>query len=120
MPLINLLAGLLKFGAFDIGADKKVLFQECTGENPSLVVRGIRQHLLGQAEEFRAQQRAIIHAGAKGHAGILIPMVTTIDDVVEVKRHFVSVKNELRKSGLAFSENVTLGAMIENRRQPLR
>jgi len=98
---------------FDIGADKKVLFQECTGDNPSLGVRGIRRHLLGQAEELRVQLRAIIRAGANGHAGILIPMVTTIDDVVEVKRHFVSVKNELRKSGLAFSENVTLGAMIE-------
>ncbi|MDY0043125.1 MAG: phosphoenolpyruvate--protein phosphotransferase [Syntrophales bacterium] len=98
---------------FDVGADKKILSQECTGDNPSLGVRGIRRHLLGQTEELRLQLRAIVRASAHGNVGVLIPMVTTIDDVLEVKRHFLSIQAELRKSGVAFSENVAFGAMIE-------
>ena len=113
--LINKAAGRsVVIRTFDIGTDKQISFsQECTGNNPSLGVRGIRRHLLGKAEELRTQLRAIIRASVGGNVGILIPMITTMDDVIEAKRHFMSIKKELHENAIEFSENVALGAMIE-------
>jgi len=99
---------------FDIGGDKQIgPLQKCTGSNPSLGVRGIRRHLSEQAEEFRIQLRAILRAAVDSNVGVLIPMITTLEDVILAKRHFTAVKKELRESGIAFSEEVTFGAMIE-------
>jgi len=114
-PLINKAAGRsVVIRTFDIGTDKQISSsQECTGDNPSLGVRGIRRHLLGKTEEFRTQLRAIMRASVGGNVGILIPMITTINDVIEAKRHFMSIKKELRENAMGFSENVALGAMIE-------
>jgi len=43
----------------------------------------------------------------------LIPMITTVDDIREVKRLLESVKEELRAEDKPFSEEVQIGAMIE-------
>ena len=99
---------------FDIGADKHIgLLQKCTGNNPSLGVRGIRRHLSGHTEELRIQLRAILRASIAGNVGVLIPMVTTLDDVIHTKKHFNTVRENLRREGLPFSEEVSFGAMIE-------
>ena len=44
---------------------------------------------------------------------ILIPMVTTVDDIKGAKSHLADVRQELRNAGVAFSPEVGLGAMIE-------
>ena len=99
---------------FDIGADKQSpILHRCTGQNPALGVRGIRRHLLHHPEELRTQMRAILRAAAGGDVRILLPMVTTVDDAKEAKRHFETVKADLRAEHMAFSEDARLGAMIE-------
>lgn len=99
---------------FDIGADKQSpILHRCTGQNPALGVRGIRRHLLHHPEEFRTQMRAILRAAEGGDVRILLPMVTTVDDVKEAKRHFETVKADLRAEHLPFREDVKFGAMIE-------
>jgi phosphoenolpyruvate-protein phosphotransferase (PTS system enzyme I) len=42
-----------------------------------------------------------------------VPMVTEVDEVVEVKAIFEDVKRELRREGQAFDERIPLGVMIE-------
>ncbi|MBN1863708.1 MAG: phosphoenolpyruvate--protein phosphotransferase [Victivallales bacterium] len=99
---------------FDIGGDKTMgLAVRCTGRNPVLGLRGIRRHLAKNPDELRTQFRAIFRAAADAPVGILIPMVTTVEDIVETKRHWVSVGEELERAGIAHSRNVVLGAMIE-------
>jgi phosphoenolpyruvate-protein phosphotransferase (PTS system enzyme I) len=99
---------------FDIGADKQSpLLHRCTGQNPALGVRGIRRHLLHHPEELRTQMRAILRAAEGGDVRVLLPMVTTVDDVKEAKRHFETVKADLRAEHVPFCEDVRLGAMIE-------
>jgi len=99
---------------FDIGGDKQIGdLQYCTGQNPALGVRGVRRHLLRHPEELRNQLRAILRAAVGCHVDILLPMVTTVDDIRQVKRIFESVKEELREEGKPFSDEVELGAMIE-------
>ncbi len=99
---------------FDIGGDKQMgLSERCTGRNPSLGLRGIRRHLVDRPEELRAQLRAILRASSSGPVGILIPMVTTLDDIVAASDHLLAAKKALRAAGAAFSPDTPLGAMIE-------
>ena len=99
---------------FDIGADKQSpVINHCTGQNPALGIRGIRRHLLHYPEELRMQMQAILRAAKGSDVRILLPMVTTVDDVREAKRHFETVKADLRAEHVPFCEDVRLGAMIE-------
>ena len=99
---------------FDIGGDKSMgLSCRCTGMNPSLGVRGIRRHLTSHPEELRTQLRAALRAAAGANVEILIPMVTTVEDVKGTKEHLADVRQELRKTGVAFNPKVAVGAMIE-------
>jgi phosphotransferase system enzyme I (PtsI) len=99
---------------FDIGGDKQIAdLHYCTGQNPALGVRGIRRHLLLRPNELQTQLRAILRAAVGFPVGILIPMITTVDDIKEVKRLFEDVKEKLCEGNKPFSKEVDLGAMIE-------
>jgi phosphotransferase system enzyme I (PtsI) len=99
---------------FDIGGDKQITgLDYCTGQNPALGVRGVRRHLLVYPEELRVQLRAILRAAVGCQVDILLPMVTTVDDIRQVKKIFEDVKEGLFKENRAFSDEVSLGAMIE-------
>lgn len=98
---------------FDIGADKQVPgLQVCTGMNPALGLRGLRRHLERDAEEFRAQIRAILRAGEFGRVGILLPMVTTVSDLCRARQHVDAARRGLEEEGHS-PPPARLGAMIE-------
>jgi len=99
---------------FDIGGDKQIAdLHYCTGQNPALGVRGVRRHLLRRPDEIQTQLCAILRAAVGFPVGILIPMITTVDDIREVKRLFENVKEKLRRENKPFSEEIQIGAMIE-------
>lgn len=99
---------------FDIGGDKSMgLADRCGGRNPSLGLRGIRRHLATRPAELRTQLRAILRAARGADVGVLIPMVTTVEDIVATKQHLDSVKEEMREAGITYSSDVSIGAMIE-------
>jgi len=99
---------------FDIGGDKTMgLSCRCTGSNPALGVRGIRRHLTGRPEELRTQLRAALRAAEEANVRILIPMVTTLDDIKGAKTHLAEVKRGLREACVAFNPDVSFGAMVE-------
>jgi len=105
---------LITFRTFDIGADKTTgLSLGGAGSNPALGVRGIRRHLINERAELRTQLRAILRAASGHQVGILIPMVTTKNEITRTKRVLAEVGDELRARGSRPPENVGLGAMIE-------
>ncbi len=99
---------------FDIGADKQNpnIYRD-RGQNPALGVRGIRRHLICCPEELRSQLRAILRAAVGGEVGILIPMVTAVTDIRQVKKQLAIARRELRREKKPFSSKASLGAMIE-------
>lgn len=102
------------FRTLDLGADKKSpgFPLESAGDNPALGLRGIR---LALAEEtmLRAQLRAILRASTAGSVRLMIPFVTSVDEVRQVKTLFGQVRDELRGEGVAFDEDIPFGCMIE-------
>ncbi len=95
----------------DLGGDKVFKTKEKEA-NPFLGWRGVR-FTLGAREIFRIQLRAMLRASAKGNVRLLIPMVSQVEEIIEVRKIVEDVKEELRKEGYPFDENIEIGAMVE-------
>ncbi|HID40522.1 MAG TPA: phosphoenolpyruvate--protein phosphotransferase [Calditrichaeota bacterium] len=97
----------------DIGGDKFLPFAEGHPEaNPFLGWRSIRI-LLHETEVFKTQLRAIFKASVNGRVELLIPMISSMEEVLATKAIIRSVKEELRKEKAVFNENIPLGIMVE-------
>lgn len=79
----------------DIGADKPVPFLPIEPEpNPQLGLRGIRL-CLQHREVFRTQLRALLRASDAGQLRIMLPMVTTVDEVREARALLADAATDL-------------------------
>lgn len=97
----------------DIGADKKAdYFGLADEENPALGLRAIRL-CLTRPEIFRTQLRALYRASVYGKLGIMFPMITSVSEVEKVLEICENVKKELDGEGIAYSDGIELGVMIE-------
>jgi len=97
----------------DIGGEKTLPQLKIEKEpNPALGLRAIR-FSLRNGDLFRTQLRAILKASVKGNLRILIPMVTEIEEITEVKMLLEEVKDDLRRRKERFDERIPLGTMIE-------
>lgn len=97
----------------DAGADKRIPSVEAVREeNPALGVRGIR-FCFEHPELFRTQLRALCRASAHGDLRIMLPMVTSADEVRRARELIREVQNELRFEELDFSPDMPIGIMIE-------
>ncbi len=97
----------------DIGGDKEVPYLNMPEEmNPFLGYRAIR-YCLNEPEVFRIQIRALLRAGVYGNLKIMLPMISSVHEVREVKVIIEEIKAELQNEGLEYNANVPLGIMIE-------
>jgi phosphoenolpyruvate-protein phosphotransferase len=97
----------------DLGGDKQVPYLGTQREaNPFMGWRSIR---LSSAfpEFFQTQLRAILRAGVHGEVSLLFPMITTLEEVLRVKRIVDRTRASLRRQGIAFAHPMPLGIMIE-------
>ena len=97
----------------DIEPDKKGNFFGIFKEkNPSLGLTAIRICLL-RPELFKTQLRAILRASACGKTRILLPMISSVDEVKKAKKLLTEAKRELAQKGASFDANIPVGIMIE-------
>ena len=99
----------------DIGSDKEVSENIKVGQiakNPALGLRGIRYSLY-ERELFKTQIKAMLRAAKNGNLRILIPMITTLDEINKAKELIDEAKCELNKEKKAFSDKYEFGIMIE-------
>ena len=97
----------------DVGADKKIgYFGLEHEENPALGFRAIRICLCRE-EIFKTQIRALLRASVYGKLSVMLPMITSVDEVRESRRIINEVKTELRGANIPFDNAVELGIMIE-------
>jgi len=99
----------------DLGADKQVDSGRSDmplPSNPALGLRAIRL-CLQDIELFHTQLRAILRASAYGPIRIMIPMISTVHEIRQVRTHIQTVQYALRREKIRFNENIPLGTMIE-------
>jgi len=97
----------------DINGDKAISSSNGSDEvNPALGLRAIR-YCLKRPDIFRTQLRAILRAAAFGNVRILIPMISSIDEIRDTKRLLNEAADSLEKEGKIYNKNIEFGIMIE-------
>jgi phosphotransferase system enzyme I (PtsI) len=98
----------------DLGGDK---FYSSLGElrnemNPVMGLRAIRL-CLKEVDIFKTQLRGILRASHYGNTSIMFPMISGMEELRRAKDILEETKNELRKDGIPFDENISVGIMVE-------
>ncbi|MDD5066718.1 MAG: phosphoenolpyruvate--protein phosphotransferase [bacterium] len=101
------------FRTLDVGGDKiGGSIKMSSEQNPFLGYRAIR-FCLENPDIFNAQLRAILRASHYGNACLMIPMISSVDEIKKVKEILESQKKHLKSKGEKFKEEIKLGSMIE-------
>jgi phosphotransferase system enzyme I (PtsI) len=96
----------------DLGADKGVEGSENVTVNPALGLRAIR-YCLAEPLVFNTQLKAILRASRHGKVLILIPMLSTWNELTQALLCVQAAKEQLKDEGEKFDEYTPVGGMIE-------
>jgi phosphocarrier protein FPr len=97
----------------DIGGDKPVKYLDTpVEENPFLGERGVR-FCMARPELFKTQIRALLRAATKENIWIMFPMISDVQELEGVLEFRDQVRTELISEGMAISEKIKTGIMIE-------
>ncbi len=102
----------------DVGGDKFVERLPSTGprldleKNPALGLRAVR-FFLREPALFTTQIRAMLRAARFGRLRILLPMISSIDELVKIKKIISYVMRQLEQEEVDFNPDVEIGIMIE-------
>ena len=97
----------------DIGGDKDIPYLNMKKEeNPFLGYRAVR-YCLGNKDSYMIQLRAIVRASAFGKIKIMIPLVTCVDELREVKALVEEIKKDFDANNIAYDKDIEVGCMIE-------
>jgi phosphotransferase system enzyme I (PtsI) len=97
----------------DFGGDKFFEGGKSQNEkNPFLGYRSIRV-FLKEKNLFKQQLRAILRASACGPVKVLFPMISSAEEIRQIRDLFELTKRELRKEGIPFDKGIPFGIMIE-------
>lgn len=104
------------FRTLDLGGDKLPYHLEepwnQIESNPFLGLRAIRL-CLQHPDILKTQLRAILRASKHGKGKILVPMISSVEEVRETKAILADVMQELKDKGIPFDEKIEFGIMIE-------
>lgn len=97
----------------DIGGDKAIpylgLEQE---ENPFLGFRAIR-FCLQRKDIYETQLKALVRASAFGKIKIMVPLVTGVDELRQVKAMVAEIMEAYAREGVDYNKNIEIGVMME-------
>lgn len=105
--------GPVTIRTYDLGGRK--LAEELlavAGDNPALGLRGVRL-TLARPELFKPQLRALFRAGAAGDLRLMLPMVSSLEEVQRFRELSGQVVAELRSEGVSVRADLPVGIMIE-------
>lgn len=95
---------------FDFGGDK--IIPGYAEPNPFLGWRALRL-CFDNPELFLNQIKAILRASVNGNLKIMLPMISTLDELHQAKAYIDRAKNELQAKNIPFDNNIELGIMVE-------
>jgi phosphotransferase system enzyme I (PtsI) len=97
----------------DLGADKQVDGRAVGGvSNPALGLRAVRLCLHDPAL-FKPQLRAILRASAFGTVQLMVPMISSLEELEQLHELIRETKAELKREGQRFNPRIPIGGMVE-------
>lgn len=98
----------------DIGGDKEIPYMGIEqDENPFLGYRAIRLCLDRKDDIYIPQLRALLRASAFGNIKIMLPLITSMDEIRDAKALINEIKSELDANGIAYNKDIEVGIMVE-------
>ncbi|SFB82835.1 phosphoenolpyruvate--protein phosphotransferase [Butyrivibrio sp. YAB3001] len=97
----------------DIGGDKDIPYLNMKKEdNPFLGYRAVR-YCLGNKDAYMIQLRAMVRASAFGKIKIMVPLVTCVDELREVKKMVAEIKKDFDANNIDYDKDIEVGCMME-------
>ena len=97
----------------DVGGDKEIPYLNLQKEeNPFMGFRAVR-YCLNNPEQYKVQLTALLRASAFGDIKIMVPLVTNIDEIRQVRALVEECKADLDARGVAYNKDIEIGTMIE-------
>lgn len=96
----------------DISDDKNAPYLLAKNDEPILSLRGVR-YLLKNKPVLRTQLRAILRASAFGNVRILIPFVTSAEEIIAVRKMIGEICAKFDAEAVKYKKDIKVGAMIE-------
>lgn len=97
----------------DVGGDKDIPYLGLEKEdNPFLGFRAVR-YCLQNKDSYRVQLKALLRASAFGDIKIMVPLVTCVDEIRNVKALVKELMAELDAENIAYNKDIQVGVMIE-------
>ncbi len=97
----------------DLGGDKFVSQLNIPYEiNPFMGWRAIR-FCLARPDVFKIQLRALLRASVHGDLRIMFPMISSVEEVKEIRKILREVMKELDKDEIPYNKDIKIGVMIE-------
>ena len=97
----------------DVGGDKDIPYLGLEKEdNPFLGFRAVR-YCLQNKDSYRVQLKALLRASAYGDIKIMVPLVTCVDEIREVKALVKKLMTELDAENVPYNKDIQVGVMIE-------
>ncbi len=98
---------------YDLGGRKLAREVMATHEeNPVLGLRGIRL-TLARPDVFKTQLRGLFRASVYGDLWVMLPLVSTLDEVRRFRAFAAEICAELEQEGFPFRHDLRVGVMIE-------
>jgi phosphotransferase system enzyme I (PtsI) len=98
--------------AFDLSVEQLNESSDRAEANPALGLRAIRL-LLKRRDLFKEQIRALLRARAHGNVKVMFPMVSGVQELRQALSVVEEAKEELRREGGAFGEDLPCGVTLE-------
>ncbi|MBQ0162536.1 MAG: phosphoenolpyruvate--protein phosphotransferase, partial [Treponema sp.] len=99
----------------DAGGDKIISSLDLNAEeekNPMMGLRAIRL-TLQYPQLLKTQLRALYRASVYGNLKIMLPLITSTEQVVKAKELARQVREELESEGVPFNKDTPIGIMVE-------
>ena len=97
----------------DVGGDKEIPYLHLQKEeNPFMGYRAVR-YCLNNPDAYKVQLTALLRASAFGDIKIMVPLVTNIDEIRQVKALVEECKADLDARGVSYNKDIEVGTMVE-------
>ncbi len=97
----------------DLGGDKFLSHIDLAEEmNPVMGLRAIR-FCLKEVNIFKTQLRAILRSSAFGEIKVLFPMISGMQEILQIKKILRELKADLKREKIPFNPQIKIGIMIE-------
>lgn len=100
----------------DAGGDKLISSDEIRNtkqeKNPLMGLRAIRLSL-ANSQQLKTQFRALYRAGVYGNLNIMLPLITSVDQVKQALEIAKKAREELKSENVNFKADIPIGIMVE-------